>query len=406
MLCAGLIGIGAISALDAGSALAKAKKVHATHAAKINASNYGVTCTGQSGSTSFSPPLKFPGTTSGGVKLSIKATLSHCTATPPSGGAPLTISKGVVTGKLEGSKGTSCLQSVEDGGSFAFSGTLKIKWTTSPKITSGITRVGVGSGAVGFVGNPPDQFNTLTFPGDNLGTVAGSFSANPSESFSYSQTNETLSSFLQGCASATGLKTVTDGSGLADFGVPPSSITVTQTSPAGLFSIPAGTGASYTATAAYPGYPAFDVNSRVTWTSSNPSVAVFTGLAGGIQDKMEGLNPLAAGTTQISASIGIRSSPPITLTVLPALAIVTTSLPDGQVGVPYDQFVTATGGVAPYTWAGGDFPPGLSINPTTGEVTGTPTTVGTFSDAIFEVNDSYSPGSELNASFIPITIDP
>ena len=70
MVCAGILGIGVISALDAGHAVAKAKK-----AAKINALNYGVTCTGQSGSTTFSPALKLPGTTAGRVKVGIKATL-------------------------------------------------------------------------------------------------------------------------------------------------------------------------------------------------------------------------------------------------------------------------------------------------------------------------------------------
>ena len=193
---------------------------------------------------------------------------------------------------------------------------------------------------------------------------------------------------------------VTASGGLADFGVPPSSITVSQT-PSAISSIPAGDTATYTATGAFPGNPTFDVTSRANWISSNSSVAVFGTPSNGVQN----LELLAPGTTQITATMGTTSSSPITLNVIPALAISTTSLPDGQVGVPYDQFVTATGGVGAYSWLGG-LPPGLSIDPTTGEITGTPTTAGPNPSVFFEVEDSYPPQSDSAFAIIPITIDP
>jgi hypothetical protein len=42
------------------------------------------------------------------------------------------------------------------------------------------------------------------------------------------------------------------------------------------------------------------------------------------------------------------------------------------------QTLTAVGGQAPYTWTQTGLPPGLSLNGTTGQITGTPSTVGTY----------------------------
>jgi hypothetical protein len=56
--------------------------------------------------------------------------------------------------------------------------------------------------------------------------------------------------------------------------------------------------------------------------------------------------------------------------------ITTTTLPNGTAGQAYSQQVQATGGVGALTWiiSAGALPPGLSISPTTGVISGTPTT--------------------------------
>jgi virginiamycin B lyase len=61
------------------------------------------------------------------------------------------------------------------------------------------------------------------------------------------------------------------------------------------------------------------------------------------------------------------------------LAITTMSLPVGTVGSPYSANLNAQGGAPPYTWSVffGSLPPGLSLNPATGAITGTPTGGGT-----------------------------
>ena len=59
-----------------------------------------------------------------------------------------------------------------------------------------------------------------------------------------------------------------------------------------------------------------------------------------------------------------------------------TTLPNGTLGTPYPAAsVSATGGAAPHTFAvtQGALPTGLTLNGTTGAITGTPTAVGSFS---------------------------
>jgi hypothetical protein len=63
------------------------------------------------------------------------------------------------------------------------------------------------------------------------------------------------------------------------------------------------------------------------------------------------------------------------LTINPPLAITgTTSLPVGVVGAPYSPTtIPATGGIGPYTWSATGLPVGLSINTSSGVISGTPT---------------------------------
>jgi hypothetical protein len=98
------------------------------------------------------------------------------------------------------------------------------------------------------------------------------------------------------------------------------------------------------------------------------------------------------------------------MTVVPELTI-GSSLPDGQVGQPYDQFLSATGGIAPYLdWgqSGQLTENGLTLNPSTGEVTGTPTTAGPIEFAA-NVSDSLSSalgGPDSVIDGVTLTIDP
>jgi len=76
-------------------------------------------------------------------------------------------------------------------------------------------------------------------------------------------------------------------------------------------------------------------------------------------------------------------------------SIETSSVPNGDVGTPYSTTIVASGGAPPYTWAAAGLPAGLSIDPSTGVISGTPTSwmvsqpvTITVSDAILAHRDS------------------
>ena len=86
-----------------------------------------------------------------------------------------------------------------------------------------------------------------------------------------------------------------------------------------------------------------------------------------------------------------------------APTITTDSLPDGKVGEAYSQTLTADG-TTPITWgiSGSALPEGLTLNETTGEISGTPTAEGT---ASFTVKATNSAGSDTKELSISITKD-
>jgi len=97
--------------------------------------------------------------------------------------------------------------------------------------------------------------------------------------------------------------------------------------------------------------------------------------------------PTAAGTffmTLSATDLGEGNNKVITIvpiTILPAdseFRFTTLILDNGQVGTAYDQTITTTGATTVVSFGATGVPPGISIDPLTGILSGTPTTAGTF----------------------------
>lgn len=130
-------------------------------------------------------------------------------------------------------------------------------------------------------------------------------------------------------------------------------------------------------------------------SGSLPACLSLNGLASGLTDTIVGTpcgttlqtstftiqvkdngNAPASEQTIISQTYSITVHPP------PPLSIVTNPLPQGFTNTQYTTSLTATGGVLPLTWSlvggGNTVAPGLTLNPTNGQITGIPTATGTF----------------------------
>jgi large repetitive protein len=87
-----------------------------------------------------------------------------------------------------------------------------------------------------------------------------------------------------------------------------------------------------------------------------------------------------AGTyTLTAASPGLANATSASITIVPPLAITTTSLNPATLLAPFSQQLTATGGTLPYTWSipAGALSAGVNLS-TSGLIGGTPTVAGSF----------------------------
>lgn len=123
----------------------------------------------------------------------------------------------------------------------------------------------------------------------------------------------------------------------------------------------------------------------------------------------------AAGTASVAVTVTDSTQPTaqtatvtLNLTVNAAqasLTITTTSLPGGAVGAAYSGAIAASGGTTPYTYSASNLPGGLSINASTGAITGTPMQSGT-TTAAFTVIDSTKPTAQTASANLSIVINP
>jgi len=147
----------------------------------------------------------------------------------------------------------------------------------------------------------------------------------------------------------------------------------------------------------------------LTWTGTGGALPAMLSLS---PDGVISGTPTTAGTAnftvRVTDTLGQSDTQSLSIVVSAALAITTTSLPNGQVGQPYDATLQRSGGVAPFTWSvTPPLPDGLSLDPATGQMSGSPA-AGTEGDhpLTFTVEDSSTPTRQTASSALQLTIAP
>jgi hypothetical protein len=122
--------------------------------------------------------------------------------------------------------------------------------------------------------------------------------------------------------------------------------------------------------------------------------------------------PTATGTFTFTIQANDQASATATqsydVIVSNPLQITTTSLANGFVGAAYSQTILTSGGRAPITFAASSaLPPGLTLNASTGAITGTPTTTGTTAFSITATDaDSRTANRALSITIATASITP
>ncbi len=300
------------------------------------------------GTSSFTVSVKdagSPATQSTSVKLSIVIA-----AAPP---APLTIS---TTGLSSGTKGSSYASSLQAGG-----GTTPYAWSISAgSLPAGLTL----SSTTGLISGTP------------TGTGTSSFTATVTDAGSPAQTQSVKLSIVVAAPT-------------------PTALTVGTTLPSGTV----GTAYSSSITAS-------GGTSPYTWSLASGNIPA--GLSMNTSTGLVSGTPTTSGTSSFTVTVtdsgspAQSQSPKLSIVVAPAASsalTISASLPAGTVGTAYSNPMTASGGTPAYTWSisAGSLPPGLTLAATTGIISGTPSTTGTYNFTA-AVSDNSSPAQTQSAA--------
>lgn len=102
-------------------------------------------------------------------------------------------------------------------------------------------------------------------------------------------------------------------------------------------------------------------------------------------------------TVQVMDAAGGSATQDLSLQIFKSVKLKTKKLRGGTVGTLYSSLLKTAGGIAPLTFSvvGGALPLGLTLDPGTGQVTGTPTVAGTF-DFVAQVTSSGGSSHQKN----------
>jgi hypothetical protein len=111
---------------------------------------------------------------------------------------------------------------------------------------------------------------------------------------------------------------------------------------------------------------------------------------------------------EVTDALNQSDSQNLSITVSAALSITTMSLPDAEVGHSYSKTLQRSGGVSPFIWSvTPPLPDGLSLNTSTGKISGTPAagTEETYT-LTFTVQDSSTPTPQTDSTVLSLKIKP
>lgn len=107
-------------------------------------------------------------------------------------------------------------------------------------------------------------------------------------------------------------------------------------------------------------------------------------------------------TVQVSDSAGHAASQQLSIRQVSPLSVINTSLPPAVQNSPYNNSVSARGGIPPITWSVTGLPTGLTPS-TSGSITGAATTPGVFNVQVRATDSSFPPQTSP-AAVLPLTV--
>src|SRR5262245_12284450 len=249
--------------------------------------------------------------------------------------------------------------------------TLSLTINAAPAVLT-ITTTSLPAGTVGQAYN-----QTLQATG-GTGSLTWSISAGTlPANLNLNQTTGAISGTPTAAGTSSFTVRVQDAGGLADTQA--LSITINLLNPPNITTttLPGGTvGQAYNQTLQATGG-----TGGLTWTLSGGSLPAMLSLSpGGVISGTPTNTGTANFTVRVTDTLNQSDTQSLSIAVSAALAITTNSLPDAEVGKDYNKDMQQSGGVAPFTWSvTPPLPGGLSMNASTGKITGKPA-VGTNGD--------------------------
>jgi hypothetical protein len=113
-------------------------------------------------------------------------------------------------------------------------------------------------------------------------------------------------------------------------------------------------------------------------------------------------------TVTVTDGLGASTSRTYAVDVAPATLTLDSTLGAGIVGSPYNQAIVVSGGAAPYVFSigSGRLPPGVTLNASTGALTGTPLAAGTYAFTIRVVDANGATAAFAQAIVVEPRPDP